>query len=132
MAEEAAIAHAHPVISILKLRPNRGFNPAAYHVIKGHIVLLLQNPFPLLSLLPSPEIALHDLICVVWYKEGRPTDYDLRYFVQIKKQKILDALTWLHEHNPLYRGIIINHDMLETIPDEFIQEGISSRVVSMN
>ncbi len=132
MAEEAAIARAHPVTSILKLRPNRGFNPTAYHAIKGHVVLLPQNPSPLLSLLPSPEIALHDLIRVVWCGKGRPTDYDLRHFVQVRRQKILDALTWLQEHNPLYRDIVINHDMLETMPDEFIPEGISSRVVSMN
>ncbi len=95
MAEEAAIAHAHPVTSILKLRPNRGFNPAAYHAIKGHVILLPQNPSLLLSLLPSPEIGLHDLIRVVWYGKRRPTDYDLRHFVQVRRQEILDALTWL-------------------------------------
>lgn len=98
-----AAARAHPVTSILKLRPNRGFNPAAYHAIKGHVVLLPQNPSPLLSLLPSPEIALHDLIRVVWCGEGRPTDYDLRHFVQVRRQKILDALICLQGHNPLYR-----------------------------
>ncbi len=45
IVEEAAIARAHPVISILKLRPNRGFNPTAYHAIKEYVVLLPQNPF---------------------------------------------------------------------------------------
>ncbi len=132
MAEEAAIARAHPVTSILKLRPNRGFNLAAYYAIKGHIVLLPQNPSSFLSLLPSPEIALHDLICIIWYGKRRPTDYDLRHFVQVRRQKILDTLTWLQEHNLLHWDIIINHDMLETMLVEFISEGISSRVVSMN
>ncbi len=93
MAEEAAIACAHPMTFIIKLRPNRGFNPAAYHAIKKHVVLFPQNPSPLLSLLQSPEIALHDLIRVVWCGERRPTDYDLRHFVQVRRQKILDALT---------------------------------------
>ncbi len=93
MAKEAAIDRAHPVTSILKLRPNRGFNPAAYHAIKRHILLLLQNVFTLLSLLPSPEIVLYDLMRIVWCGEGRPTDYNLRHFVQVRRQKILDTLT---------------------------------------
>ncbi len=70
MAKKAAIAYADLVTSILKLRSNRGFNPAAYYAIKEHVVLLLQNLSPLLFLLSSPEIALHDLICIVWYREG--------------------------------------------------------------
>lgn len=74
MAEEVAIARAHSVTSIHKLRSNRGFNPAAYHAIKRHVVLLLQNSSSLLSLLPSPEIALHNLIRVIWCGERRPTD----------------------------------------------------------
>ena len=60
MAEEAAIACDHPITSILKIRPNRGFYPAAYHAIKRHVVLLLQNPSPFLSLLSSPKIAVHN------------------------------------------------------------------------
>lgn len=132
MAEEAVIARAHPVTSILELRPNGGLNPAAYHAIKGHVVLLPQNPSPLLTLLPSPEIELHDLIRVVWCGNRQPTDYDLRHFVQVRRQKLVDALLWLQEHNSLYRDIFINHDMLESMPDEFIPEGISSRVVIIN
>ncbi len=91
MAEEVAIARAHSVISILKLRSNRGFNPAAYYAIEGHVVLLPQNSSPLLSLLPSPEITLHNLIRVVWCRKRRPIDYNLIYFVQVRRQKILDT-----------------------------------------
>ncbi len=41
MTEEAAIARAYPVVSILKLRPSGAFNLVVYSRIKGHAVLLL-------------------------------------------------------------------------------------------
>ncbi len=66
MAEEAAIAHAHPVVSILKLRPSGAFNPASYSRIKGYAVLLPQNLAPLLTLLLSQTLTLHDVIRIVW------------------------------------------------------------------
>ncbi len=93
MAEEAAIAYTHPIVSILKLRPSRAFNPVVYSHIKGHIVLLLQNLAPLLTLLPFPILALHDVICIVWAGQGRSTDLELRYFILVKKQTLLNALT---------------------------------------
>lgn len=131
MAEEAAIARAHPVVSILKLRPSGAFNPAAYSCIKGHAVLLPQNPTPLLTLLPSPTLALHDIIRIVWAAQGCPADLDLQNFILMRKQTLLNSLTWLQINNPLYRNVVINHDLLSSMPDEFIPEGISSRVVVM-
>lgn len=53
LVEEAVIARAHPIVSILKLRPTGGSDPAAtYQRIQGHAVVLPQNPGPLLQLLP--------------------------------------------------------------------------------
>ncbi len=93
MAEEAAIACAYPVVSILKLRPFGVFNPAAYSYIKGHIVLLPQNPASLLTLFPSQTLALYDVIRLVRAGQGCPTDLDLQYFILVRKQTLLNALT---------------------------------------
>ncbi len=49
----------------------------------------------------------------------------------MRKQTLVDTLTWLQINNLLYQNVIINHDMLSGIPDEFIPESISSRVVIM-
>ncbi len=65
MAKEAAIARTYLVMSILKLRPSRAFNLAAYTHIKGHAVLLPPNPAPLLNLLLSPTLVLHDVIRII-------------------------------------------------------------------
>ncbi len=77
MTEEAAIARMYPVVSIFKLRSSGAFNPATYSCIKGHTVLLPQNLAPLLTLLLSPTLALHDDIRIVWAGQGHPTDLDL-------------------------------------------------------
>ncbi len=102
MVEEAAIARAHLFVSILKLRPSGAFNPTSYSRIKGHTVPLLQDLAPLLIILPSPSLALHDVIHIVWAGQGRPTDLDLQHFILVRKQTLLNALTWLQIHNLLY------------------------------
>ena len=85
MTKKVVIAHAHPVISILKLKPSGTFNPAAYSGIKRYAVLLPQNPTPLLTLFPSPTLALHDVIRIIWARWGGPTNLDLRYFILVRK-----------------------------------------------
>lgn len=69
MAEEAVIACAHPVISILKLRPKDSFKSTVYYRIKEHTVLFSQNPSSVLTLLLSLKLAVYNLIYVVWYRE---------------------------------------------------------------
>lgn len=89
-------------------------------LLKWHILLLLQNLFLFLLLLLSLDISLYDLIYVVLYRKKRLTDNDLRYFIQVKNRKIFDILIGLQKHNQLYQDIVINYDMLENMPDEFI------------
>ena len=52
--------------------------------------------------------------------------------MQVGKQKHVDALLWLQENNLLNCNIVINHDMLESMPDKFIFKKISSRIVIKN
>lgn len=65
ITKEAAIAHAHLVVSIFKLKPNSAFYPAIYNRIKGHAVLLSQNLTPLLNLLLSLSMKLHNVIYII-------------------------------------------------------------------
>lgn len=89
LIEEAVIARAHPVISIIKLRPSGASLSASYQRIRGHAVVLPQNPGPLLDLLPSASLQLHDIIRVVWAGKRLHTDADLRPYGRIRKAIIL-------------------------------------------
>jgi hypothetical protein len=128
LVEQYTIARSHPIGTILKLRPNGKVNPAAYNGIRGHIVTLPQNPGPLLDILPSPQLQLHDYIKVVWQGKTGPTVDDLKPFMEVRKKKVISALLWLCEHNPLYESVTINHELIDQWADTFIppilQEGV--------
>lgn len=47
----------------------------------------------------------------------------------MRKLIFFNVLTWLQINNLLYRDIDINHEILLSIPDEYIPKDISSRVV---
>ena len=95
MAKEITIARMHPVISILKLRPSKTFNPAAYSDIKMHVVFLPQNLALLLTLLPSLILAMYNVICIVWVGQERLTNINLQHFILVRKQTLLNMLSIL-------------------------------------
>lgn len=129
--EKAFIAHIDPVVSILKLRPSGILNPAAYPSIKRHAVFLPQNPSLLLTFLPSPTLVLYDVIYIVWAGWGHFTNLDLRHFILVRKQTLLNTLTWLQINNLLYWDVVINHDILSSMPDKYIFKGILLRLIIM-
>ncbi len=129
LVEKVVIARAHPIISIIKLRPSGASVSTSYSRIRGHAVILPQQPGPLLNLLPSNNIQLYDIIRVVWLGKQPPNDNDLQYFGRIKKAKVLKVLLWLKDNNALYKDIVINFDLTDTWKGEFIPAGISSRVL---
>ena len=51
--KEALIARAHVVEMVVKLRPGGRFSTVAYDAIKGHMVLITQQPKPLLNIIPA-------------------------------------------------------------------------------
>jgi hypothetical protein len=64
--EECLIAKCHPVRAILKLQPGGHSSPSTYNAICGYMIVILQDPGPLLQILPSPELRLDNLIKVFW------------------------------------------------------------------
>ena len=59
--EECLIAKCHPVGTIIKLRPG---GPSNYNALRDHMIVIPQDPGPLLPILPSPELRLDNLIKV--------------------------------------------------------------------
>ena len=129
LVEEAVIAQAHPVISILKLRP-AGVGPAVtYQRVCGHAVVLPQNSGPLLSILPSRSLILHDIVRIAWASKQTHTVADIQPFVKVRRERVLVALHWLRQNNPLYYNITINLDFLQEWEDEFVPTGIADEVL---
>ena len=83
--EEVFIARAHPVISILKLQPSKSSIDVSYQRVRGHAVVLPQNPRPLLDLLPSDTLVLHDVIRIVWARDRPHTAADIQPFATVQR-----------------------------------------------
>jgi len=126
--EEAVIARRHPVGSILKLRPGNRRSPSNYYALRGHMVIIPQQPGPLLRILPSPDLRFQDIIKVFWVGKCQPSPDDLKPFLQIRKNKVLCALQWLVSNHCHYRDLMINYPLLASWPEDFIPSQISVNV----
>ena len=95
------------------------------------MIVIPQDPGPLLQILPSPELRLNNLIKVYWLGKQPPTNRDLKPFLQVRKDKVLTALQYLVQHNHLYHDLTINHAMIEGWADEFVPPEIADNVICL-
>lgn len=77
---------------MLKLRPRGHSSPVSYRAVRGHFIVILQDPEPLLHILLSPDLSLDNLIKVLWAGKHPPADIDLRPFLLVRKHRVLAAL----------------------------------------
>jgi len=54
---------------------------------------------------------------------------DLKLFAQVRKDKVIRALLWLREHNPLYKPVRINHEPNSQWEDSFIPRVLQEEIV---
>ena len=127
--EECLIAICHPVGRILKLRPGGRPSPVSYNALNGHMIVMPQDPGPLLHILPSPDLKLNSLITVIWLGKQPPAVTDLKHFLQVRKDKVLSALQYLVQKNPVYKDVTINHSMMESWDNDFVPPEIANNVI---
>ena len=101
--EEMLIARALPIMRVyIKPGGQRGYS--------GHCINLPQNVNELASSLPRyPK----DLSVIIVKVKGRDNTFK---DVNVRRQKVLDALLWLTQNNPHYKGVEINAHALESLP----------------
>lgn len=131
LTEEYLIAKSHPVGVVVKLRPGGQTSPANYRALRGHFIVIPQDPKPLLEILPSPELQFTELIKVFWLGKRPPTDADLQPFLTVRKCKVLAALRYLVRHNPLYGDVTIDHSAVDNWPDDFIPSDLQQQVICL-
>ena len=100
--------------------------------MRGHFILIPQDPGPLLHLLPSPELRFTELIKVLWLGDRAPTDSELKPFLSIRKHNVFSALQYLVQHNPLYRDVTIDHSTINDWPDEFIPSDLQQQIICVS
>lgn len=131
LTEEYLIAKSHPVGVVVKLRPGGQTSPANYRALRGHFITIPQDPKPLLQILPSPDLQFAELIKVFWLGNRPPSDDDLQPFLLVRKNKVLAALQYLVQYNPLYQDVTINYSAVHEWPEDFIPSDLRQEIVCL-
>ncbi|KAJ7024140.1 hypothetical protein C8F04DRAFT_881201, partial [Mycena alexandri] len=97
--------------------------PFAQRGVRGHIIVYPQRPSAIAETLPPSISDVTTPICVVFVGSKPPTAEWLKEKASpliVRKERVLDALTWLKVHNHLYREVLIDDSELKQLPTEAI------------
>ncbi len=109
--EEMLIARALPIMRVyIKPGGQRGYS--------GHCINLPQHVEELASVLPRYP---SDLSVIVIKMKGKDNTFK---DVNVRRQKVLGALVWLINNNPLYKDVKINEHALELLPVDGVPSDI--------
>ncbi|KIJ25640.1 hypothetical protein M422DRAFT_84980, partial [Sphaerobolus stellatus SS14] len=109
--EEQCIARARATRCVMKLQKG----PKGQFASHGNVCIFPQEPSSLAYVLPPPINTLHDENAVVFVAsaENPVTKETLdKPPLLVHQSRILAALDWLKENNPLYQSVEISHDIL--------------------
>jgi hypothetical protein len=132
LTEEYSIARCHPLGVIVKLRPGGRLSSISHRALRGHFIVIPQDPGPLLQILPSAELRLDNLIKIFWLGDRPPSEADLKPYLVIRKHKVLAALQYLIRHNRLYRDLTINQSMLDSWSDDFVPLELRDNIIQLD
>lgn len=91
--------------------------------LKGHVIIHLQDPTPLLDLLLPPVEEICTPICFILIGSKQPTKEWLREQATplvVCREKVQTALCWLIANNPHYRNVRLDSAALDAYPENDI------------
>ncbi|KAJ7136452.1 hypothetical protein C8R43DRAFT_867733, partial [Mycena crocata] len=97
--------------------------PVLQRGIRGHIIVYPQRPSAIAQKLPLSLTDITTPICVIFVGSHPPTREWLKTKARpliVRKEVVMRALHWLKKHNPLYRDVLLDLDVLKDLPDETI------------
>ncbi|KAG1851019.1 hypothetical protein C8R48DRAFT_570806, partial [Suillus tomentosus] len=93
------------------------------HGIKGHIIVYPQRPEGIANVLPPSVDDIITPICIIFVGSCPPTRAWLEEKAKpliARREKVCAALVWLKEHNRLYKDIIIDFDVLNSMEEKML------------
>ncbi|KAK0229808.1 hypothetical protein EDD85DRAFT_734656, partial [Armillaria nabsnona] len=111
------ISLCHTKCMILQLKEeNRTINlPTTQRGIKGNIIVYPQQPSKIATMLPPSVEEITSPLCVLFVGAQVPSMEWLRTKAKplaVNGCRIRTALQWLKTHNPLYKEVMFNEDVL--------------------
>ncbi|KAG2146371.1 uncharacterized protein EDB93DRAFT_1240851 [Suillus bovinus] len=89
--------------------------------MKGHIIIYPQRPEGIANILPPPVSDIITPICVIFVGSCPPTREWLEEKAKpliAQREKVRAALVWLKKHNRLYKDVIIDFDVLNSMEEK--------------
>ena len=132
LPEQLLIAHHYPRCFVFKLFPKAGGsnhpdtlqrgmsgNVTTYALNLPDIVSMLEG-----NLMPRPPQVLASVIAVAFIGMGQVPKSWLKSTFRVRRHVVLEALTWLKAHNPLYQNVTISLDSLQALPVDNVPDEI--------
>ncbi|KAJ7475571.1 hypothetical protein B0H11DRAFT_1646874, partial [Mycena galericulata] len=118
------IARCRAKCWIIQLKEEGDYStPITQRGVRGHVIVYPQKPSAIAKVLPPSIDEVITPICVIFVGSSPPTSEWLQKKAKpltVRKEKVLNALSWLKIHNALYKDIEIDTSVFDGQPDEAI------------
>jgi hypothetical protein len=125
--EEAMIARCRAKCWIVQLDAKKddlcSSTPDVERGVKGHVIIYPQRPSDIAQILPPSLEDILTPVCVLFVGSSPPSPQWLQQKAKplcVRRERVRAALIWLKIHNPLYKDITINHDLLNNLDDSSV------------
>jgi hypothetical protein len=107
---------------IVKLQSSFHSMETAQSALRGNCISFPQNVVNIAESLPLTLDQLCESLKIIFIGTQLPEKIRVKSILTVRKKKVLNALEWLHQNNPLYRNIMINASNMNQLPDDDIPE----------
>lgn len=121
--EESMISLCRAKCWIVQLKEDKDKSdtvlPHAQKGMRGHVIIYPQKPERVARILPPSIADIVTPVCVLFIGAKPPSTAWLKekaHPLVARADRVRRALIWLKQHNPLYRHIVINEEVLADIP----------------
>ena len=88
----------------------------AQSALKGNVITFPQSVSDIARSLPLSPKELPDLIKIIFVGRTMPSKEQARSILTVRREKVRQALIWLHRNNILYQDIVIDHLLVNKLP----------------
>lgn len=107
---------------IVKLHSSFHSTSTAQSALKGNCISFPQDVINIATTLPLELDDLCDSLKIIFVGCRTPPRHQLKNILTVRKRKVLEALQWLNQNNPLYRYVTINQSSINKLPEDDIPE----------
>ena len=107
---------------IVKLHSSFHSTNTAQSALKGNCISFPQDVINIATILPLELDDLCDSLKIIFVGCRTPLKHQLKNILTVRKTKVLEALQWLNQNNPLYQYITINQSTINKLPEDDVPE----------